>query len=46
MLETDPDFLFTVTHDFVRSCQNPILVLPDEVPAQSMAAVPPFHRRT
>jgi hypothetical protein len=33
MFETNPDFLFTVTRDFVRSCQNPILVLPDDVPA-------------
>ena len=27
------DFVFTVTRDFVRSCQTPILVLPDDVPA-------------
>jgi pimeloyl-ACP methyl ester carboxylesterase len=33
MFETNPDFVFTVTRDFVRSCQNPVLVLPDEVPA-------------
>ena len=33
MFETNPDFVFTVTRDFVRSCQNPILVLPDDVPA-------------
>ena len=33
MYRTNPDFVFTVTRDFVRSCQNPILVLPDEVPA-------------
>jgi pimeloyl-ACP methyl ester carboxylesterase len=26
------DFVYTVTHDFVRSCQTPILVLPDDVP--------------
>src|SRR5262249_45391811 len=24
--------VFTVTSDFVRSCQNPVLILPDEVP--------------
>src|SRR5262245_24486298 len=24
MFETDPDFVFTVTRDFVRSCQNPV----------------------
>ena len=37
MFETDPDFVFTVTRDFVRACQNPILVLPDEVPAHPYA---------
>ena len=33
MYRTDPDFVFTVTRDFVRACQTPILVLPDDVPA-------------
>ena len=33
MFETDPDFVFTVTRDFVRSCQNPVLILPDDIPA-------------
>jgi len=37
MFETDPDFLFTVTRDFMRNCQNPILVLPDDVPAHPLA---------
>src|ERR1700719_4625851 len=37
MFETTPDFVFTVTRDFVRSCQNPILVLPDDVPAPPYA---------
>jgi pimeloyl-ACP methyl ester carboxylesterase len=37
MFETSPDFVFTVTRDFVRTCQNPILVLPDEVPAHPYA---------
>src|SRR4051812_15987516 len=31
MFETDADFVFTVTRDFVRSCQTPVLVLPDDV---------------
>jgi hypothetical protein len=26
------DFVYTVTRDFVRDCQTPILVLPDDVP--------------
>ena len=33
MFETDADFVFTVTRDFVRACKNPVLILPDEVPA-------------
>src|ERR1700692_925444 len=37
MFETNPDFVFTVTRDFVRNCQNPILVLPDDVPAHPYA---------
>jgi pimeloyl-ACP methyl ester carboxylesterase len=37
MFETNADFVFTVTRDFVRTCQNPILVLPDEVPAHPYA---------
>src|SRR5499425_773288 len=32
MFETNPDFVFTVTRDFVRNCQTPVLVLPDDVP--------------
>lgn len=31
MYRTDPDFVFTVTRDFVRACQTPILVLPDDI---------------
>jgi len=37
MFETNPDFVFTVTRDFVRTCQNPILVMPDDVPAHPYA---------
>jgi len=37
MFRTDADFVFTVTRDFVRSCQTPVLVLPDDVPAHSLA---------
>jgi hypothetical protein len=33
MYRNDPDFVFTVTRDFVRNCQTPVLVLPDDVPA-------------
>jgi pimeloyl-ACP methyl ester carboxylesterase len=37
MFETNPDFVFTVTRDFVRGCQNPVLILPDDVPAHPLA---------
>src|SRR6202165_3721890 len=37
MFETDPDFVFTVTRDFVRGCQTPILLLPDDAPAHPYA---------
>lgn len=33
MYRSNPDFVFTVTRDFVRACETPILVLPDDVPA-------------
>ena len=33
MYRTNADFVFTVTREFVRQCQTPILVLPDDVPA-------------
>jgi pimeloyl-ACP methyl ester carboxylesterase len=37
MYRANPDFVFTVTRDFVRTCQTPILVLPDDVPAHPYA---------
>ncbi|HMJ86226.1 MAG TPA: alpha/beta hydrolase, partial [Vicinamibacterales bacterium] len=37
MFETDPDFVFTVTRDFVRGCQTPVLILPDDSPAHPYA---------
>ena len=37
MYRTNPDFVFTVTRDFVRTCQTPILVLPDDIPAHPYA---------
>ena len=37
MYRTNPDFVFTVTRDFVRSCQTPILVLPDDIAAHPYA---------
>src|SRR5262245_20626829 len=37
MFETNPDFVFTVTRDFVRSVQTPVLVLPDDTPPHPYA---------
>jgi pimeloyl-ACP methyl ester carboxylesterase len=37
MYRTNADFVFTVTRDFVRSCQTPVLILPDDVPAHPLA---------
>ncbi len=37
MFRTNADFVFTVTRDFVRNCQTPVLVLPDDVPAHPYA---------
>jgi pimeloyl-ACP methyl ester carboxylesterase len=37
MYRARADFVYTVTRDFVRGCQTPILVLPDDVPAHPYA---------
>jgi pimeloyl-ACP methyl ester carboxylesterase len=37
MYRKNADFVFTVSRDFVRNCQTPILVLPDDVPAHPYA---------
>jgi pimeloyl-ACP methyl ester carboxylesterase len=37
MFRTNADFVFTVTRDFVRKCQTPVLVLPDDVPSHPYA---------
>jgi hypothetical protein len=28
-----PDFVYSVSREFVRSCQTPMLVMPDDTPA-------------
>jgi pimeloyl-ACP methyl ester carboxylesterase len=38
MYRANPDFVFTVTRDFVRNCQTPVLILPDDIPAHPYAA--------
>jgi len=37
MYRTDADFVFTVTRDFVRNCQTPVLILPDDIAAHPYA---------
>ena len=37
MYRSNPDFVFTVTRDFVRGCQTPIMILPDDIPAHPLA---------
>jgi pimeloyl-ACP methyl ester carboxylesterase len=37
MYRTNPDFVFTVTRDFVRDCQTPVLILPDDIPPHPYA---------
>ncbi len=31
-----PDFVYSVSREFARSCQTPMLVLPDDVPAHPL----------
>ena len=38
MFRTNADFVFTVTRDFARTCQTPVLVLPDDSRAHPYAA--------
>jgi pimeloyl-ACP methyl ester carboxylesterase len=35
LYRAQPDFVYSVSRDFVRTCQNPILVLPDDTPAHA-----------
>ena len=37
MYRNNPDFVITVTREFVRSCQTPVLILPDDIPAHPYA---------
>jgi pimeloyl-ACP methyl ester carboxylesterase len=37
MYRTNADFVFTVSRDFVRNCQTPVLIMPDDVPAHPLA---------
>jgi pimeloyl-ACP methyl ester carboxylesterase len=33
LYRVQPDFVYSVTRDFVRNCQTPMIVMPDDVPA-------------
>src|SRR3984893_8790001 len=37
MYRTNPDFVFTVTRVFVRTCQGPVLTLPHDIPQHPYA---------
>src|SRR6201990_1655638 len=37
MYRTNPDFVFTVSRDFVKQCQTPVLIMPDDIPAHPYA---------
>jgi hypothetical protein len=37
LFRSPADFVFTVTRDFVKSCQTPVLVLPDDTPPHPYA---------
>ena len=37
MYRANPDFVFTVSRDFARACQTPLLVLPDDIPPHPYA---------
>jgi pimeloyl-ACP methyl ester carboxylesterase len=36
LYRVNPDFLYSVSRDFVRNCRTPILVLPDDTPAHPL----------
>jgi len=40
MYSSRADFVHTVTRDFVRGCQTPILVFSDDVPAHPLKVLP------
>jgi pimeloyl-ACP methyl ester carboxylesterase len=38
MYPVDPEFMYTVSRDFVRDCETPILIMPDDSPPHPFAA--------
>jgi pimeloyl-ACP methyl ester carboxylesterase len=37
MYRNNPDFVISVSRDFVKNCQTPVLILPDDIPAHPYA---------
>ena len=38
LYRVQPDFMYSVSRDFARSCRTPMLVMPDDTPAHSLEA--------
>ena len=38
LYRVQPDFVYSVSRDFARSCQTPMLVMPDDTPAHPYQA--------
>ena len=38
LYRVQPDFAYSVSRDFARSCQTPMLVMPDDTPSHSYEA--------
>jgi pimeloyl-ACP methyl ester carboxylesterase len=38
LYRVQPEFVYSVSQDFARSCQTPMLVLPDDVPAHPLVS--------
>jgi hypothetical protein len=36
LYRTRPDFVYSVSRDFAKSCETPLIVLPDDVPAHPL----------
>jgi hypothetical protein len=38
LYRVQPDFMYTVSRDWARACQTPMLVMPDDTPSHSLEA--------
>ena len=39
LYRAQPDFVYSVSREFVRSCQTPMLVMPDDTPSHPMPVI-------